>query len=151
MYDLLSDENALWLGSVVVLLVGTAIIVAGAVPTCRVLRSAIWQRTVWQIGVLGLLALAAVELTGMGTALARLGYAKASRVPVAGRTDLEQAGMTVGLSDAEASVPAPTFADRVRVVERFSDESVAGLFSGWDELGSLGGLGTADFNHTIVE
>ena len=139
MYDLLSDERAFWLGSVVVLLVGTAIIVAGAALTCRALRSAIWQRTVWQIGVLGLLALAAVELTGMGTALAKLSRAKESkRVSTVGRGDLGQPELTPGESDAEVYAPAWAFSDRIPVVYRSFDESVEGPVAGWDDLGALG-------------
>ena len=160
MYDLLSDEYAPGFGSAVVLVVGTAIVVAGAVSLCRLLRSAIWQRTVWQIGVLGLLALVAVELTGMGTALARLGHTKVPRqAPAAGPfvSPADLGSLDVNVRRTRQS-ELPWFPSSSLGTERFGEINGQTLVpkpelgnqgagtDGFDECLPLGSLGNRDFH-----
>ena len=147
MHELLSDELAPWFASAVVLTVGSALIVAGATSICRLLKSPSAQRTAWQIGAMGLLALLAAELTGMGPALARLGYISVSgQAPAVGPTAPEKAEPPPGGLDDEAGFAAAMFADHAGVVERFSDDSAAAALAGWNDLGSPGSLGTPNFH-----
>ncbi|NQU24323.1 MAG: M56 family metallopeptidase, partial [Candidatus Nealsonbacteria bacterium] len=60
------------LEAMVVLLVGTAMVVAAAGLLCRLIRSAVWQRTAWQVAVVAMLVLLAAEFTGFGGAIVRL-------------------------------------------------------------------------------
>jgi len=76
MQSYLLPENQPWLELVLVLAVGTAVIVGLAALAERFVRSAIWQRTIWQITTLGLLTLMLVELTGTAPALVRLWHAR---------------------------------------------------------------------------
>ena len=72
MYDNLTLAiDARW-EPLLVLAVGTTLIVGLSTLAGRFVRSAVWQRTLWQVAALGLLALAAMEITGLGSALVRL-------------------------------------------------------------------------------
>jgi len=68
----LTSEYGLWIEPILVLAVGATMIVGMAALAGRVATSAIWQRTFWQLAMVGLLALLAVELTGTGPAVVRL-------------------------------------------------------------------------------
>jgi len=59
-------QPPLWFGSVVVLALGTCVVVGGTALCVRRIRSAAWQRTFWRGAILGILALVAVEATGLG-------------------------------------------------------------------------------------
>jgi len=76
MLSYLVVENAPWLELLLVLSVGTAVMVGLAALADRLVRSAIWQRTIWQVTTLGVLALVLVELTGTGPALVGLWRAR---------------------------------------------------------------------------
>jgi beta-lactamase regulating signal transducer with metallopeptidase domain len=69
MQGYLVTENEPWLELLLVLTVGTTVIVALAALANRLVRSAIWQRTIWQVTTLGVLTLMLVEVTGAGPAL----------------------------------------------------------------------------------
>ena len=62
-----------------VLAVGTTLIVGLGTLAGRFVRSAVWQRTLWQVAALGLLVLAGMEITGLGSALVRLSGEKLAR------------------------------------------------------------------------
>jgi beta-lactamase regulating signal transducer with metallopeptidase domain len=70
----LTPGYGLWLEPLVALAVGTVVIVGLAALAGRFLRTAVWQRTIWQAATVGLLALVVVELTGTASALVRLVY-----------------------------------------------------------------------------
>jgi beta-lactamase regulating signal transducer with metallopeptidase domain len=72
MQSYLLPENEPWLELVLVLAAGTVVIVGLAALADRLVRSAVWQRTLWQVTTLGLLVLMLVELTGTAPALVRL-------------------------------------------------------------------------------
>lgn len=72
----LGPESGPFFELLCVLGVGTAVIGALAALAGRAVRSAIWQRTIWQASTLGLLTLMFVELTGTGPALVRLWHAQ---------------------------------------------------------------------------
>jgi len=76
MLSYLVTENAPWLELPLVLTVGTAVMVGLAALADRRVRSAIWQRTIWQVTTLGVLSLVLVELTGTGPALVGLWRAR---------------------------------------------------------------------------
>ncbi|MHC4179890.1 MAG: M56 family metallopeptidase, partial [Planctomycetota bacterium] len=76
MHSYLLPENEPWLELVLVLAVGTVVIVGLSAWADRILRSAVWQRTVWQVATLGLLVLMLVELTGTAPALVQLWHAR---------------------------------------------------------------------------
>jgi len=65
-----------WLEPVLVLTAGTAVIVGLAALAGRWVGSAVWQRTLWQVAALGLVALLVVELTGIGPAVVRIAGAR---------------------------------------------------------------------------
>ncbi len=58
------------------LAIEAALVVALAVVLARWIKSAVWRRTVWQAGALGLLVLAACESTGLSRGLAAWATAK---------------------------------------------------------------------------
>jgi len=72
MHSDLAPEYGLWLESVVVLAAGTVVIVGLAVLVSRLVGSAVWRRTIWQVATLGLWGLVLVEWTGTGAGLVRL-------------------------------------------------------------------------------
>ncbi len=61
---LLGPELAVWCELLAVLAIGTSVAVALAAFVSRRVRSAVWERAVWQACTLTLLALVALELTG---------------------------------------------------------------------------------------
>ena len=65
-------ELAAWCELLAVLGIGTSVAVALAAFISRRMRSAVWERAVWQACTLTLLALVALELTGLGAATVRL-------------------------------------------------------------------------------
>lgn len=74
-----------WIGSAVALVLGTGAIALAAALAAGAFRSAVWQRTAWQVAILGMLGLLAAECTGISAAVACWCWA-AQRVPVsAGR------------------------------------------------------------------
>jgi len=77
MHSSLTAGYGLWLEPIVVLAVGTAVIVGLAAIVARWVRSAAWERTIWQASTVGLLALLVVELTGSGSAFVQLVRARA--------------------------------------------------------------------------
>ena len=76
MQTYLALQNGPWLELALVLAGGTAVIVGVGCLAVRFVRSAIWQRTIWQIATLGVLTLVLVELTGTGPASVRLWRAR---------------------------------------------------------------------------
>ncbi len=72
MHDYLKPDYALWSELALALAMGAAVIAGLAALAEGTLRSAVWRRTVWQVALMGLLALLLVELTGMGPVLAHL-------------------------------------------------------------------------------
>lgn len=62
-------EHARWLNLALVMALGTVAMVALASAVERLVRSAVWRRTLWQAVTAGVLALLLVELTGTGSAL----------------------------------------------------------------------------------
>ena len=74
-----------WCELLAVLGIGTSVAVALAAFISRRMHSAVWERAVWQACTLTLLALVALELTGLGTATVRLCVASWS----ANRSDRE--------------------------------------------------------------
>ncbi|MFW6170935.1 MAG: M56 family metallopeptidase [Planctomycetota bacterium] len=62
-------EHGRWLNLALVMALGTVAMVALASAVERLLRSAVWRRTLWQAVTAGVLALLLVELTGIGSAL----------------------------------------------------------------------------------
>jgi len=68
----LTSEYGLWIEPILVLAIGATMISGMAALAGRAATSAIWQRTFWQLAMVGLLALLAVELTGTGPAVVRL-------------------------------------------------------------------------------
>ena len=77
MLSYLVTGNAPWLELLLVLTVGTTVMVGLAALAERLVRSAIWQRTIWQISTLGVLGLMLIELTGTGPGLVGLWRARA--------------------------------------------------------------------------
>jgi bla regulator protein blaR1 len=69
---LLGPELALWCELLAVLGLGTSVAVALAAFISGRVRSAVWERAVWQACTLTLLALVCLELTGVGAAAVRL-------------------------------------------------------------------------------
>ena len=72
MHSSLPVGYGFWLVPIIVLAVGTAVIFGLAAIAARWVRSAVWQRTIWQATTVGLLALLVVELTGGGSAFVQL-------------------------------------------------------------------------------
>jgi beta-lactamase regulating signal transducer with metallopeptidase domain len=69
---LLGLELGIWCELLAVLCISTSVAVALAAFISRRMRSAVWERAVWQACTLTLLALVALELTGLGAATVRL-------------------------------------------------------------------------------
>ena len=65
----LAAEYVGWAELFVVLAIGTGVIVLAAWPAARRLRSAVWQRTIWQAATVALLGLMATESLGGGGGL----------------------------------------------------------------------------------
>ncbi len=120
-------ENQPWLELILVLGVGTAVIVGLAALAERLVRSAIWQRTIWQITILGVLTLMLVELTGTAPALVRLWRAQI-------RTATAQP--TAALPAAEEQPPPAVVEPSASVGRRFLEEQefppAAGRFAETD-------------------
>ncbi len=93
-----TPEYGLWLEPLVVLGIGTGVIVALAALADRLVRPAVWRRTVWQVATLTLLALLLVELTGMGAAL--VGLTRAAVPPT--RTSGEAVDVSTAEQDSAA-------------------------------------------------
>lgn len=72
---LLGPELAFWCELLAVLGLGTSVAVGLAALISQRVRSAVWERAVWQACTLTLLALVGLELTGLGAAAVRLGVA----------------------------------------------------------------------------
>ena len=72
MHSYLAPLNDPWLELVLVLAGGTMVIAGVGCLAVQVVRCAIWQRTIWQIATVAVLALVLVELTGTGPASVRL-------------------------------------------------------------------------------
>ena len=53
-----------WIGTACVLVLGPCVIVGLTVAAARLTLSAVWQRTLWQVALLGILLLAAAEISG---------------------------------------------------------------------------------------
>ena len=123
----LAAEYGVWLQLALVLAVGTAVVVGLAALAGRWVRSAVWRRTIWQVATLGLLALLAVELTGMGPALVRLCHLKTQPAPI----------------EAAASPIAETAANPVSDEERASSRSVGFFVPEGREAGQHRGLSPA--------
>jgi len=64
-------EYGVWYELLLVLAVGATAIVGVVAVAVACLREAVWQRTLWQAAVTGLLVLVAVEITGTGRGLVR--------------------------------------------------------------------------------
>jgi len=64
-------DFGVWRELLLVLTVGATAIVGAAAAAAACLRTAAWQRTIWQAAVIGLLTLVAVEVSGMGRGLVR--------------------------------------------------------------------------------
>jgi beta-lactamase regulating signal transducer with metallopeptidase domain len=77
---LLGPELGVWCELLAVLGIGTSVAVALAAFISRRTRSAVWERAVWQACTLTLLALVALELTGLGAATVRLCVASLSSI-----------------------------------------------------------------------
>jgi len=58
-----------WVGTACVLIVGPSVIVGLTAGAARLTRSAAWQRTLWQVALLGILLLTAVEISGTSAAV----------------------------------------------------------------------------------
>jgi hypothetical protein len=86
----------------VVAAAGTTLIAGTAALADRFVRSAIWQRTVWQVATLGVLSLMLVELTGTGPALVRL-WQRPAPAATRPRTAFPQ----IGQGPSSAAVPLP--------------------------------------------
>jgi len=65
-------QHGLWLEPALTLAVGTVVIVLPAALIGRLVTSAVWRRTIWQVATLGLFSLVLVESTGIGPATVRL-------------------------------------------------------------------------------
>ena len=147
----LLPETQPWLELVLVLAAGTAIIVGLAALAERLVRSAVWQRTIWQITILGVLTLMLVELTGTAPAVVRLWRAQI-------QTATAQARGT--LPTAEEQPPAAAVEPSASVDRRFLEEQefppAAGRFAetdwpvaaapgfAWFDDADLGGNEAAD-------
>ena len=81
MHNYLAPLNDPWLELVLVLAGGTIVIAAVGCLAVQFVRSAIWQRTIWQTATLGVLALVLVELSGTGPASVRLWRARTEPPP----------------------------------------------------------------------
>jgi len=79
-----------------VLAVGTALVVGLAAVVGTRLRSAVWQRTVWQAAVAGLGLLVVAELTGVGRGLVAL-----AELALAGLARPSPAGQSLAIQHAE--------------------------------------------------
>jgi beta-lactamase regulating signal transducer with metallopeptidase domain len=98
---LLGPELAVWFELLAVLGVGTSAAVALAAFVSRRMRSAVWERAVWQACTLTLLALVALELTGLGAAAVQLCVASWS----GNRSDREMADAAfIGLLEDDSSL-----------------------------------------------
>ena len=86
MQSILTPGPGLRVEPVVTLAVGTAVIVGLAALAGRLAGTAVWQRTIWQVATLGLLALLLVELTGTASALVRLVRANTEMPPTETRS-----------------------------------------------------------------
>ncbi|MCU0873445.1 MAG: M48 family metalloprotease [Pirellulaceae bacterium] len=53
-----------WIGTACVLILGPCVIVGLTAAAARLTHSAVWQRTLWQVALLGILLLAAAEISG---------------------------------------------------------------------------------------
>ena len=109
MQSLFTLGYGLWFEPVLVLAVGTAVIVGLAALAGRWVGSAVWQRTLWQVAALGLVALVLFELTGIGPALVRIAGARieapVSQAPATPDAVAEPAPATVDLFAAGGRAP----------------------------------------------
>jgi beta-lactamase regulating signal transducer with metallopeptidase domain len=72
----MTPTTAFWWRLFGLLAIEAALVAALATVLARWIRSAVWRRTIWQAGVLGLLVLAAGESTGLNRGLAAWATAK---------------------------------------------------------------------------
>ena len=115
MHSSLPVGYGFWLVPIIVLAVGTAVIFGLAAIAARWVRSAVWQRTIWQATTVGLLALLVVELTGGGSAFVQLVRTRAKP------TDAETRPAPVTFAaprsqssgQEESAVPEPSLGDGV--------------------------------------
>jgi beta-lactamase regulating signal transducer with metallopeptidase domain len=69
MHDLIASQYGPWVEPLFTLAAGTAIITGLAALAASRFRAAVWQRTVWQVAILAIMALGLADLTGLGKAL----------------------------------------------------------------------------------
>jgi len=70
---------ALWIETGLALSMGTIAIVAFAVGIAATARRAVWQRAIWQTALVGVWALLAAELSGMGEAIVGMAWPDTGR------------------------------------------------------------------------
>jgi hypothetical protein len=66
---MISWHGPWWLGTLLVVALGTCLLVAAAAVGARLSRSAVWQRAFWQVAILSILALLAAEATGFSSGI----------------------------------------------------------------------------------
>lgn len=128
--------NGLWSDTALVLAVGVAFFIGLAALAEHSLRSAIWQRTCWQVALVGVGLLGLAETTGIAPALAHLGchcFARHMGQAVAA-ADATRASNTVESAGGLArSADGPARQSRTTVVEQ------GATVVAWETLPWVGG------------